>query len=55
VRARVQHRGRVLSPLQRVAARWTTGPLAHFYAGVADWATLAARYARARASGRRID
>jgi hypothetical protein len=46
---------RVLTPPQRAAARLVTGPLAHLYAGLADWLTLAARYARARASGRELD
>jgi hypothetical protein len=32
-----------------------TGPLGHLAAGVADWASLLTRYARARARGRGLD
>jgi hypothetical protein len=30
--------------LTRLAAWWTTGPLGHFVAGVADWIQLLARH-----------
>jgi hypothetical protein len=46
---------RLLTPRERIAARLLTGSLAHLYAGVLDWLTLAARYARARAAGRKLD
>lgn len=37
-------------PPHVVLAAWIlTGPLGHLYAGVADWITVLARYARARA------
>lgn len=39
--------------LQRAAARFVTGPLAHFLAGFADWAELLARYGWARARSAR--
>ncbi|MGI8731271.1 MAG: hypothetical protein ACR2LK_15055 [Solirubrobacteraceae bacterium] len=36
-------------PPHEVLAAWLlTGPLGHLYAGLADWATLLARYVRAR-------
>ncbi len=39
-------------PLRRRAAAWiVTGPVGHLYGGLADWATLAARLAWARARG----
>jgi hypothetical protein len=45
---------RILTTPERAAARLVTGPLGHLYGGVADWATLLARYAWARAHGRRL-
>lgn len=36
----------------RIAAWVVTGPLGHLYGGVADWTTLAARFAWARARGK---
>jgi hypothetical protein len=41
-----------MPPGRRLAAWIVTGPLGHLYGGVADWATLLARYAWARARGR---
>ena len=38
-----------MPPGRRLAAWIVTGPLGHLYGGVADWATLLARYAWARA------
>jgi hypothetical protein len=38
--------------LSRFAGRLLTSALAHFVAGLIDWLALAARMARARASGR---
>jgi hypothetical protein len=36
-------------PPHEVLAAWiVTGPLGHLYAGLADWATVLVRYARAR-------
>jgi hypothetical protein len=45
---------RILTGRERVAARLVTGPLAHLYGGAADWASLLARYAWARARGREV-
>jgi hypothetical protein len=42
-----------LSRSERAAARVVTGPAGHLAAGVTDWAVLLARYAWARARGRR--
>ncbi len=36
----------------RIAAWVVTGPLGHLYGGAADWATLVARFAWARARGK---
>jgi len=36
-----------------LAAWIVTGPLGHLYAGVADWAGILLRYARARVRGER--
>jgi hypothetical protein len=45
-----------LVPARRRLAAWiVTGPLGHLYGGVADWTTLLARYAWARARGRDPD
>jgi len=41
-----------MPPGRRLAAWIVTGPLGHLYGGVADWATLLARCAWARARGR---
>jgi len=41
-----------LSLRLRVAAWLVTGPLAHLWAGVADWAELLVRYGWARLRGR---
>lgn len=36
-------------PPHEVLAAWiVTGPVGHLYAGVADWAAVLARFARAR-------
>jgi hypothetical protein len=45
---------RILTKPERTAARLVTGPLGHLYGGVVDWTTLLARYAWARARGRRL-
>jgi hypothetical protein len=43
-------------PLRDRFQAWlVTGPVGHLYAGVADWLSLLARYAWARARGREID
>lgn len=42
---------RFLTPRERIAARYLTGPVAHFFAGVADWVVLLLRYARGRLRG----
>jgi hypothetical protein len=44
-----------LTPVHRLAARLVTGPAAFLAAGVVDWVVLLARYAAARARGRRAD
>ena len=41
--------------VRRLAARLVTGPAAFLAAGVVDWLVLIARYAAARARGRRHD
>ena len=43
------------TPVRRLAARLVTGPAAFLAAGVVDWLVLIARYAAARARGRRHD
>jgi hypothetical protein len=43
-----------LSRRARFAAWLVTGPFGHLWGGVADWATLLARYAWARARGREM-
>jgi hypothetical protein len=43
---------RLLTRPERAAARLVTGPLAHFYAGFADWLVLLVRWQVARARGR---
>jgi hypothetical protein len=40
------------APQERLAAWLLTGPLGHLVAGAADWCTLLARLAWARARGR---
>lgn len=42
-----------MSPGTRIAAWLLTGPVGHLVAGATDWVTLLARYAWARARGRR--
>jgi hypothetical protein len=44
--------GHRLPARTRLAAWLVTGPLGHLYGGVADWASLLARYVSARARGR---
>jgi hypothetical protein len=44
---------RRLSPAGRLLAWLYTGPLGHLYGGLADWAVLLARCARARLRTRR--
>jgi hypothetical protein len=39
-------------PATRLVTWLYTGPVGHLYGGVADWATLLARFALARARGR---
>jgi hypothetical protein len=46
---------RMLSARERAAARFVTGPLAHFYAGVVDWVVLFTRWQWARARSRPVD
>ncbi len=42
-------------PPHVVVAAWiVTGPVGHLYAGVADWAQVLGRYARARVRGERL-
>jgi hypothetical protein len=41
-------RARRLSPFTRALAWIYTGPVGHFYGGLADWATLLWRVARQR-------
>jgi hypothetical protein len=41
-----------MPPGRRFAAWIVTGPLGHLYGGLADWVTLLARCAWARARGR---
>jgi len=43
-----------LPPHVRVAAWVVTGPVGHLWAGLADWASLLARYGWARARGRPV-
>jgi hypothetical protein len=44
-------------PATRLATWLYTGPVGHLYGGIADWASLLARYLLARARGRdpRVD
>jgi len=40
---------------REVVAAWlATGPVGHLVAGIADWAEVLGRYARARARGERL-
>jgi hypothetical protein len=42
------------SPVTVAAAWLVTGPIGHLVAGIADWIEVLARYARARARGKRL-
>jgi len=44
---------RLLTPVERVAARVVTGPFAHFVAGALDWLALAARLLVTRSQRKR--
>ncbi len=44
-----------MSPRARAAAWVVTGPPGHLWGGLADWVTLLARYAWARARGVPMD
>jgi hypothetical protein len=41
-----------MSPRERAAAWYYTGPLGHLVGGVADWAQMLSRYLWARLRGR---